>query len=294
MSRSYDRRILGRLVHIYTSSMNGERGCEKGFHGTVSVCLPESGRRIARLEYHAPTENYGASFRANHEDEPLHVSFKCGLFGLYLSADAPLLRRVRDAVIKAWPLERQAYTFSGRDFSVSFHDHAVFWSIGADDMGWSSGTPRWRHGAWHPLGHFMRQGDPEVLEERDVLVPMPERSYKGKAKLERTRWGFGKLPRVFDRVDYHVTIEMLPGEQVPFPGKGENAYDCDDDAAFSMTSPGSTIEDGVGRLVASVLRDRRRRGGANWRPGPATAPSAAVGAFDGTPAPRQSKEGGTK
>jgi hypothetical protein len=185
---------------------------------------------------------------------------------VYLSAEHPLLAKVRDAIIRAWPLDRQSYSFSGRDFSLSFHDQGVFWSIGADDMGWSSGTPRWRYGAWHPLGHFQRQGEPEVIEQREVLVPMPERSYRGLARLERSRWGFPKLPRHFDRVDYHVSIEMADGEQVPFPGKGENSYDCGEDAAFGLSCPARTIEDGVGRLVASVLRDRRRHGGAGWKP----------------------------
>jgi hypothetical protein len=142
----------------------------------------------------------------------------------------------------------------------------VFWSLGADDMGWSSGTPKWRHGAWHPLGHFMRQGEPVVVETREVLVPMPERSYKAIAKLERSRWGFGKLPRVFDRIDYHVDIEMQPGEQVPVPDKGENSYDCGEDASFAMSCPASSIEEGIGKLVASALRDRYRRGGAKWVP----------------------------
>jgi hypothetical protein len=266
MSKSYERTILGRLVRLYVSSYKGERGYEKGWHGRVSAYLDESGRRAVSVEYHVPTNSYGASFRANHDDDPLHASFKCGLFGLYLSASHPILAKLRDTVIKAWPLDRQSYTFSGRDFSVAFHDHAVFWSVGADDMGWSSGTPRWRHGAWHPLGHFMRQGEPQVVEQREVVVPMPERSYRGLAKLERSSWGFGKLPRAFDRVDYLVHIEMLPGEQVPFPGKGENSYDCGEDATLGMSCPGPTIEDGVGRLVASVLRSRERHGGANWKP----------------------------
>lgn len=266
MSKSFDWVVLGRKIHAYVSDFAGDRGYEKGWHGRLSVYFDEACRRAFSVEYHVPSGSYGIAFRANHDDAPIHAALKCGLFGVYVSAEHPIVAKLRDRIIRAWPLKRQSYSFSGRDFSLAFHDHGVFWSIGADDMGWSSDTPRWRHGAWHPLGHFMRQGEPEVLETREVLVPMPERSYKGTARLERTRWGFGKLPRLFDRIDYHVDLEMAPGEQVPVPGKGENSYDCDEDATFSISCPAQTIEDGVGRLVASVLRDRWRRGGARWKP----------------------------
>lgn len=265
MSKSYERTILGRPVRFYLSSDKGERGYEKGWHGRLSAYLDESCRRVFNVEYHVPSHHYGIAFRANHNDEPLHASFNCGLFGVYLSVSLPIFAKLRDAIIKAWPLDRQSYSFSGRDFSITFHDHAVWWSVGADDMGWSSGTPRWRHGGWHPLGHNMRQGEPELLEERPILVPMEERSYRGKAKLERTRWGFTKLPRMFDRIDYHVTIDMEKGEQVPFPGKGENSYDCGMDGAFGMSCRASSIEEGVGHLVGSVMRDRKRYGGTNWK-----------------------------
>jgi hypothetical protein len=266
MSKSFDWTILGRKVHAYLSDFKGDRGYEKGWHGRLSLYFDEACRRAFSAEYHVPSHRYSVSFRASHDDTPLKASLNVGLFGVYVSAEHPALSKVRDAIIKAWPLARQAYTFSGRDFSVAFHDHGVFWSLGADDMGWSSGTPKWRHGAWHPLGHFMRQGEPEVVETREVLVPMPERSYKAIAKLERSRWGFGKLPRAFDRIGYHVDIEMQPGEQVPVPGKGENSHDCGEDASFAMSCPASTIEEGVGKLVASALRDRYRRAGPKWVP----------------------------
>lgn len=266
MSKSYERTILGRTIRAYVSSFTGEPGYERGWHGRAALYLDESCRRNFSVEYHVPSKRFGASFRAGHGESPIGASLNIGLLGVYVSGEHPSLNGLRDLVVRMWPLEKQAYSFSGRDFSISLHDHGVFWRIGGDDMGWSSSTPRWRDGAWHPLGHYMRQGEPELVEEREVLVPMPERSYRAKARLERTRRGFGKLPRTFDRVDYHVTLEMLPGEQIPFPGKGENSYDCGEDAAFGMSAPGRTIEDGVGALIASVLRDRHRRGGANWAP----------------------------
>lgn len=265
MSKARDLVIFGRKIRTYLSEFDDEG---KGWHGRLSVRPGDDSLRWgAQVEYHVPSRHYSVRFCAS-SDRPLSASVNVGLFGFYLSAEHPALERIRNAVVRAWPLPRAVYSFSGREFSVSFHDHAVFWSLGADDMGWDAQTPEWRQGAWHPLGFFRRQGEVELVDEREVLVPMPERSYRAKARLERTHWGFDKAPRRFDRVERHVTIEMLDGEQIPFPGKGENSWDCGDDATFSLSCRANTIEDGVGRLVASVLRSRRRHGGANWAPAP--------------------------
>lgn len=256
MSKSYEWNIFGRAVRAYLSDLRED--FEKGWHGRFTLYLDESGRRVFSVEYHVPSHHISVRFHAGHDEAPIKASFNVGLFGVYLGVEHPAFAKVRDAVIRMWPLKRQLSKYSGRDFSLAVHDHAVWWTVGADDAGWASETPRWRQGSWHPIGRNMRQGEPELIEEREVLVPMPERSYRAKARLERTNWGFSKLPRRFDRVDRHVHINMLDGEQIPFPGKGENSWDCGDDAVFSISVPGDSIEDGIGEIVASVLRSRRR------------------------------------
>lgn len=259
--------ILGHVVSMYRSSFEGERGYEKGFHGRVSAHVCDAGERVlatARVEYHAPTNHFGARVSLGHDDEPMKASLQLLAAGVYLSADHALIRRLRQTVCDAFPDKVSKY--SGRELSLSVHDTAVWWCVGADDMGWSSNTPRWMKGSWHPLGFHMRQGEPELVEEREVLVPMSERSYRAVARLTTARWGFTKLPRYFDRIGRSVNIEMLDGEQIPCPGKGENSWDCGEDATFSMSATGDTIEDGIGRLVASVLRSRRRYGGPAWVP----------------------------
>jgi len=266
MNRSFDWTILGQPVRAYLSDFKGDRDHERGWHGRLSVYFGEACNRALSAEYHVPSHHYKVAFNAGHDDAPLKASFNCGLFGVYLNAELPWFAKARDAIVRAWPLERQVSSYSGRDFSLAFFDHGVFWNVGADDSGWASGTPRWRSGSWHPLGHLVRQGEPEVVEEREVVVPMPERSYRAKARLERSRWGFGVFPRFLDRASHHVDVEMLAGEQVPVPGKGENSYDCDEDAVFSHSTRADTIEDGVGSVVASVLRRRRRYGGTSWKP----------------------------
>lgn len=154
----------------------------------------------------------------------------------------------------------------GRELSLSIHDWAIWWNLWTESNGWSSTTPRWRNGCFHPLDFLLgkQRYSEEVIETREVLVPMPERSYRGTAKLvtatwKRPRW---PSPRRMRRCD----IDMATKEQIPHPGKGENSWDCGEDATFGLCGPARSIEDGIGNLVASVLTSRRKHGGPNWRP----------------------------
>jgi hypothetical protein len=114
------------------------------------------------------------------------------------------------------------------------------------------------HGSFYPLDVLlgrMRYSE-QVVEERAVIVPMPEGAHAAHAKLLRASWKRPRWP--FAHELNRVTIDVPEG--VPVPGKGENSYDCGPDAIFGTTVTARTIEDGVGELVASALQTRRRRG----------------------------------
>lgn len=55
--------------------------------------------------------------------------------------------------------------------------------------------------------------------------------------------------------------EIEPDKPVPVPGKGESDYDCGDDAIYSISTGGQSVESAVAKMVESALRDRRRYGG---------------------------------
>lgn len=58
---------------------------------------------------------------------------------------------------------------------------------------------------------------------------------------------------------------MLDGEQIPVPGKGENSWDCGEDATYAFSCMADSVEDGIASLVRSILVRRRKYGGRNWR-----------------------------
>lgn len=149
-------------------------------------------------------------------------------------------------------------------FSLSFHGGSIWWEVWHPQGEWKSGTPKWRHGNFNFANTFMGEAEYrcEILEEHDVLIPMPERSYRAKAQLELAIWErpIGPTTKML-----RVQITMEDGEQIPHPGKGENSWDCGDDATFSMCTPAKTIAEGVGHMVGSVLASRVKYGGhAKW------------------------------
>lgn len=154
---------------------------------------------------------------------------------------------------------------------------------GQDSWGRASGVTLWQdwlrvfwnqqqpndEGGWAWSVHLLdillgktqyREGAPTVHR---IEVAMPERLYVGTCALHADSW---KRPRWFRRTIRRATIDMDKGQQVPVPGKGENSYDCGEDAVFGITLPAATPDEAVAGLIASVLRSRARHGGPRWRP----------------------------
>lgn len=100
------------------------------------------------------------------------------------------------------------------------------------------------------------EGDPEP-----VIVPMPEGNYPGHAKQEERTWKRPRWPWPSQhRVEFWVDMDI----GIPVPGKGENSYDCDDDAVFG--TGGKSIAEAVANVTRAALRSRERYAGESWTP----------------------------
>jgi hypothetical protein len=90
-----------------------------------------------------------------------------------------------------------------------------------------------------------------------AYASLPEGLYRlviseQQATWQRPRWPWpSRVSRSFD-------IEAIRPPM--FAGKGENSWDCDDDAIFGMTSTERTAGGAVGDYVGRVLSRRRRYG----------------------------------
>jgi hypothetical protein len=123
---------------------------------------------------------------------------------------------------------------------------------------WNSKDPWWRRGVSLDLGNLIL-GTPrfseEILEEREIYVPMPEGSYLGKGTLSKCTW-----KRRFEKkevIQSHIEIEI----GVPFEGKGENSWDQGMDRCYDLICEASSIEEGIGKFVGDLLERRKRYGG---------------------------------
>ncbi len=145
---------------------------------------------------------------------------------------------------------------------ISAHDRALWWEFFHSDMSWKSSDPIWRCGNIHFVDALLGTSEHKavVLSEHDVLVPMPERGYKWHVKLLRREY---RRKRVSFWPSYHYCYDAsaLPGEGISVPGKGENAWDLDDNAIDSCAGPGRSVSDALGSIVSSVMRSRLRYGG---------------------------------
>lgn len=145
-----------------------------------------------------------------------------------------------------------------REFRVAFEDGAARFSLWHNPHDWNSRDPWWMQTySFHFADFFMgrQKHTKETIETRDVLIPMPEGSYPATVEFVRAKW---KRPRWFALVKTCADVKMDRG--IPFEGKGENSWDCGEDAMNSMWTPAASIEDAIGKVVASVMKDRRRYG----------------------------------
>lgn len=152
-----------------------------------------------------------------------------------------------------WKLGREAL-----GLGVSVHDWRVWWRLLTPVDSWSSKTPRWREGNWDVLKTLL--GDVEyssrVLSTCSVLVPMPEGAYPGTVTLTEDSWSRPRWPTTKLR---RAKIDVPKG--VPHMGKGENSWDCGQDATYGLSTTARTVDEAVSKFVASVLRSRARYDG---------------------------------
>ena len=149
---------------------------------------------------------------------------------------------------------------SSRSIEISIHNNAIWWHIWRDPMGgWSSDIPWYRDGCFHFDNFFFGKAKhwEEIIEERNIMIPMPEKSYQATAKLCNAFWKRPRCSIVKKIRRIHIDIP----EGIPHEGKGENSWDCGIDATYGICCPARNIPTGVGTLVGSVLNDRVRYGG---------------------------------
>lgn len=145
-----------------------------------------------------------------------------------------------------------------REIGVAYHSESFWIYPFSKTMSWSSRDPWWcKSHSFSPYEFIF--GRNTYSEENDlgwkpVEITMPEGKYKGKIRLYTGSWKNRirtlRIPR--------AEIEMEEG--IPFPGKGENSWDCGEDASFGITCPAKTEAEAICKMIENVLSNRRNYG----------------------------------
>jgi hypothetical protein len=213
-------------------------------HGRAWLHLGQ--RLTLSLEWiHFYSSSAGVELRVGAERVSGHASFGPGLFW---GVEAPWTYKLA---------ENLGMGYGARAVSLDVFDSAIWWKVWANDNGWSSDTPRWRDGCWHVLDTLLGKSAHRVVDSTTykVVIPMPEGVYPGTIEMKTEEW---KRPRwyahTFTRA--HYTLE----KGIPFPGKGENSWDCDDDGLGGGCIPAKSLPEAIAGIVRTCLEYRQKRG----------------------------------
>lgn len=218
-------------------------------------------RSVFRVEFYWWTHFAHASIRTHDSEWTLALALPP--LAIWLTLDGFGLWHPQKRCVATWESpQREFWIPDDRECGVSFHDWTLRinpWSL---SMEWSSSDPWWVRGLSFNVQDFMlgrtRYRSETLRDGIPLKIPMPEGVYPAVAKIERCTW---KRPRWFGRTRTYVSVDVPKG--IPFAGKGENSWDCDDDGLFGYSSEGDSLDRAVAKGVESVLSSRRKYGNAS-------------------------------
>lgn len=178
--------------------------------------------------------------------EDLTLMISCLFFTVWLSVNFKAMRN--------W-LHENDFRHWGIDI-YHCHDLIMVINWNHDESGWKKEKGLHKYINFTDLVRGKSKHQQEVIEEKDLIFPMPEKGYKCKARIIKR---VNSYPRWF--ATRWTTVEFDFEEPIPCEGKGENSYDCGVDHTHSMSVGADNFFDGVGKAIKSLLEQRVRYGG---------------------------------
>lgn len=156
-------------------------------------------------------------------------------------------------------------------FKVYWYEWGLWWNFWMPKHEWNSNDPKWRRGCIHfdnlIIGKRTVRWEP--LDRDRFYLPFFEGCYQVVVtkKLLIETW-----PRWFTRKSISFEVESPVG--IPHEGKGENSWDCGEDATYAMSFHSSGLPrrynsscfDAAMYFWTSCMQDRKRYAYAHWVP----------------------------
>jgi len=189
-------------------------------------------------------------------ENTIHWSAAVPGVSLHVGVDSVPLSRF---ISKHWGTGE--YPFLHRSFRFYIHDWGVWLTLWEDEN-----QSRWSDPWWQRIHHFSipdfflgksQYSNVEIETFQDVLIPMPEGSFRATMTYEISTW---KRPR-WKPVIRKFTRIRIELDAPKFPGKGENSWDCGDDAIWEMSVEGHSLPKAIGGYVQQVMEYRLKRQG---------------------------------
>lgn len=257
---------LGGKLSICRSVFDEKRSTtyRRGKHGRIGIYWSDHPEQetldaSANIEYHVggkSTYVLGGGVGVRLDEHPVTVAAYLWPCSLYVSVESTRTKALARRLFGGhYGAHRTVQFVVG-----GWRRWAISWQLWTDPHEWSTQTPRWRDGTIDLVEALIgrRRAHVTTLSTHAVAIPMPERTYPATVELkEHVSWP-ARLP-FWKRTSRFAHIDIPGG--IGFPGKGENAYDIDDDAIFALSRSAETVEDAIGATVAAVMRNRMKYGG---------------------------------
>lgn len=247
-------------MHFHAQNLNDKSGGRTGSILRYGRCWWHFNERSTiRLEWNFNLNGPAVGLELGHFDDAISFHVSAIIFSLWLTLEQFTLSRWISNKIKR---PDQKYG-NGRTIGFKWYEDRLWIDLWDDPMEHRSVDPSWWHITIVPVDILLgptKCSNREIARHR-VEIPMPEACYPATVVIQewewkRSRWPFPKRL---------IRSEITPDTPVPFPGKGENSWDCGEDATSSMTCCADTPLKAVVAMVKSVLEDRYRHGGKMWR-----------------------------
>ena len=207
-------------------------------------------------------------------NDGVNLTLACWLFFFSLTIEGILPKWfLKRGCQKALKTEWMGYEYMAwpRRTGIRFFDKTIWFDIWDWDAGWDCRQPKWMAFNFDIPDFFLGKAKynsksltPIPIKE-GLLIP-GEGIYPVEITLTEDSWERPRWP--WPTVIRRAQIECK--RPIPEPGKGENSWDCGENATYGLTTPASSAEEALQHLRDSVMSTRERYGGKNWKPDRAT------------------------
>lgn len=228
--------------------------------GRAWLYLDGESRNSLNVEWKLWSKSLSVQLGLADYDHAISAHVCLYLFSLYVTLDWFRAERWLRQMTK-----RKGEQFgNGRTIGISWFDERLSVDLWNDPMEWQSSDPKWWHFSIAPADILLgkRKYSERPLSVDTRFLTLPERSYPVEIKLKEAMWKRARWP--FPAKIVRAEMNVVGG--VPVPGKGENSWDCGEDATFGITCPANTFDEALSAYYSSVMRSRERHGGKNWLP----------------------------